>query len=161
MAIGQGDMLVTPLQVAATYGGIANGGKVLRPHVMKQVLGSDGKPVLKTKPEVAFKPKVSAGNLSIMRQALERVTSSGTGAGAFRGFAVPVAGKTGTAQVAGKDDYAWFVGYAPAQSPKYVVAVVVEQGGHGGSVAGPAARQVLGALLGERVEHVHAEDASR
>ncbi len=161
MAIGQGDMLVTPLQVAATYSGIANGGKVMRPHVLKSVLDADLKPVRSTEPEVAFAPKVSKANVAIMRSALENVTTDGTAKAVFRGFDTPVAGKTGTAQVAGKDDYAWFVGYAPADKPKYLVAVVVEQGGHGGSVAGPAARQILAALLGEKVEHVTAKDDSR
>jgi len=161
MAIGQGDMLVTPLQVASSYAGIANGGDVMKPHLMRQVLGGDGRAVLTPKAEVAFAPKVSDRNLSIMRGALEDVVTDGTAAGAFRGFGEPVAGKTGTAQVAGKDDYAWFVGYAPANNPKYVVAVAIEQGGHGGSVAAPAARQVLAALLGEKVEHVSASDESR
>lgn len=163
MAIGQGDLLVTPLQLAASYGGIANDGKVMRPHVLKDVLDSKGRPIKEVapKPEVAFQPKVSKQNLAIMHSALVNVTQSGTAKGAFRGFGKTVAGKTGTAQVAGKDDYAFFVGYAPASNPRYVVAVVVEQGGHGGSVAAPAARQVLAALLGEKVEHVNATDNSR
>lgn len=161
IAIGQGDLLATPLQVAATYAGIANDGRVMRPHVLKDVLGSDGRPVLEVEPEVAFEPDVSRKNLDIMHTGLVNVTESGTGASAFRGFGVKVAGKTGTAQVAGKDDYAWFVGYAPASKPKYAVAVIVEEGGHGGSVAGPAARQILAALTGQKVKHVDAKDVSR
>lgn len=161
MAIGQGDMLATPLQVATSYAGIANGGKVMKPHVLRQVLDTGGKPVLTVAPEVAFQPKVSQENLQIMRAALRDVVDEGTAASAFRGFDVSTSGKTGTAEVAGKDDYAWFVGYAPASAPKYVVAVVIEQGGHGGSVAAPAARQILAALLGKKVEHVTATDASR
>jgi len=161
MAIGQGDLLVTPLQVASTYAGVANDGRVMRPHLLRKVLGSDGKPVLVQKREVAFSPKVSKRNIDVMQQALHNVTTQGTGRAAFRGFPVEVAGKTGTAQVAGKDDYAWFVGYAPANKPRYAVAVVVEQGGHGGSVSAPAARQILASLLGEKIEHVTARDASR
>ncbi len=161
IAIGQGDLLATPLQVAATYAGIANDGRVMRPHVLMDVLGSDGEPVLEVEPEVAFEPDVSKKNLDIMHAGLVNVTESGTGASAFRGFGVKVAGKTGTAQVAGKDDYAWFVGYAPASKPKYAVAVIVEEGGHGGSVAGPAARQMLAALTGQKVKHVDAKDVSR
>lgn len=161
MAIGQGDLLVTPLQLAQAYAGIANGGKIMRPHVLKQVLGSDGKAVVTQKSQVAVDTGVSAGNLRTMRSALVAVTQSGTGKGAFTGFPITVAGKTGTAQVAGRDDYAWFVGFAPAENPKYCVVVAVEQGGHGGSVAGPAARQILGALLGQKVEHVIATDQSR
>jgi penicillin-binding protein 2 len=161
MAIGQGDLLVTPLQLVDCYAGIANDGKVMTPHVLKQVLGPDGKPVLTYKPKVAFDTHTSAGNLSAVRSGLLSVTQTGTGKGAFADFPVEVAGKTGTAQVAGKDDYAWFVGFAPANNPKYAVAVLVEQGGHGGSVAGPAARQIFAALLGEKIEHVSATDASR
>jgi penicillin-binding protein 2 len=162
MAIGQGDILVTPLQMADVYAGIANGGKVMEPHVLKQVLGQDGKPVLKAVPTVAFDTKTKKGNLASMKTALVSVTQpGGTGAGSFRGFPVRVAGKTGTAQVAGKDDYAWFVGFAPANKPRYCVVVAIEQGGHGGSVAGPAARQILAALLGQRIEHVTAQDQSR
>lgn len=161
LAIGQGDILATPLQVAASHAGVANGGKVVKPHVLKDVLGSDGKPVVTVEPEVAFEPNVSGANLRIMQSALVNVTEQGTGSGAFRGFGPTVAGKTGTAEVAGKDDYAWFVGYAPAAKPKYVVAVIIEQGGGGGAVAAPASRQILAALLGERVVRVTAKDESR
>jgi penicillin-binding protein 2 len=79
----------------------------------------------------------------------------------MRGFQVSVAGKTGTAQMAGKDDYAWFACYAPASKPKYAVVVLVEQGGHGGSVAEPAARQILSALFSVKYKTVHATDLSR
>ncbi len=161
LAIGQGDLLVTPLQLAAAYGGIANGGVVRRPHVLKEVLGTDGKPTLVSKPENAFNSKVAKKDLATMKEALVSVTEQGTGEGAFAGFGQTVAGKTGTAQVANKDDYALFVAFAPAEKPRYVVAVVIEQGGHGGSVAAPAAREILAALLGEPVTHVRATDHSR
>jgi len=161
LSIGQGDLLVTPLQLLDSYAGIANGGKVMKPHVMKQVLDSQGAPVLETQPEVAYNTKTSSRNLSTMKTALLSVTEEGTGKGAFAGFPVTVAGKTGTAQVAGKDDMALFVGFAPADKPRYAVVVVIEEGGHGGSVAGPAARQILAACLGQKIEHVTATDASR
>ncbi len=161
LAIGQGDLLVTPLQIADAYAGIANGGKVMRPHVLKQVLGPNGKPVIKQKPEVAFDTKTKSRNLATMRSSLLAVTQGGTAQPVFQTFPISVAGKTGTAQVYGKDDMAWFVGFAPASKPKYCVVVVVEQGGHGGSVAGPAARQILASLLGERITHVTATDQSR
>lgn len=161
LVIGQGDMLSTPLQLTLAYGAIGNGGKLMRPHVLKQVLGSDGKATLITKPETWLKPRVSKADLSTMMQALVNVTERGTAKGAFAGFGRTVAGKTGTAQVAGKDDYALFVGLAPAEDPRYVVTVVIEQGGHGGSVAAPAARKILAALLGEPITHVRATDVSR
>jgi len=161
LAIGQGDMLATPLQVASVYAGIANDGKVMTPHVLKEVLDDTGKPVKTRDAEVAYEPQISQANLAIMRRSLEDVISDGTAKGVFRGFDSSVAGKTGTAQVANKDDYAWFTAYAPADEPRYAVAVAIEQGGHGGSVAGPAAREILSALLGLPIEHVRAVDVSR
>jgi penicillin-binding protein 2 len=161
LSIGQGDLLVTPLQLMDSYAGIANGGKVMKPHVIRQVLDAQGAPVLTAEPEVAFDSKASRTDLAAMKTALVSVTKEGTGKGAFVGFPVTVAGKTGTAQVAGKDDMALFVGFAPAEKPRYCVVVVIEEGGHGGSVAGPAARQILAACLGQKVEHVTASDASR
>lgn len=161
ISIGQGDMLVTPLQIASAYAGIANEGKVMVPHILQKVLDSKGEAVLTTEPKVAFAADVSADDLAIMRRSLVDVTEEGTAKDVFRGFGSTVAGKTGTAQVAGKDDYAWFTAFAPAQNPRYAVAVVVEQGGHGGSVAGPAAREILSALLDLPIVHVQATDVSR
>lgn len=161
MAIGQGDLLVTPLQMATIYAGLANGGTVMMPHVMKDVLDSEGGIALSSEPETLAKLKASEADLDVLKRALVKVTTTGTAKGTFRGFDVSVAGKTGTAQVYGKDDYAWFCAFAPAEQPRYAVAVVVEQGGHGGSVAGPAARNILAKLLGEPQTEVHTTDVSR
>jgi len=163
MSIGQGDLLVSPLQLAAAYGGIANDGQVVRPHVLREVHDARGEAVRVSEPEVTHEPVVSASNLRVMDTALRDVISdrTGTASHAFRGFPVEVAGKTGTAEVASKDDYAWFVAYAPADDPQYVVAVVIEQGGHGGTVAAPAAREILSALFDLPVEHVTGSDISR
>ncbi len=161
MAIGQGDMLATPLQMACLYAGIANGGTVMRPHVLKEVLDSEGVPTRTIQPEVLHETAVSDATLDVITRSLVDVTEQGTGAGAFAGFGVNVAGKTGTAEVKGKDDYAWFCAYAPANEPRYAVAVVVEQGGHGGSVTGPAARNILAQLLGQPIKTVRTTDASR
>jgi penicillin-binding protein 2 len=161
MAIGQGDMLTSPLQMACVYAGLGNGGVVMRPHVLKEVLDSEGHPARVTQPEVLADTGLSESTLAVLRRALVDVTREGTGQGAFRGFGVSVAGKTGTAQVKGKDDYAWFCAYAPANAPKYAVAVIVEQGGHGGSVAGPAARNILAKLLGRPITTIRTTDQSR
>jgi penicillin-binding protein 2 len=161
MSIGQGDLLVTPLQLASVYAAFGNGGKVMKPHVLKSVLGADGQPTLQFEPSVAYDPGIRPANLATMKRALLDVTRSGTGAAVFRGFPIPVAGKTGTAEVNKKDDFAWFACYAPADSPRYAVVVVVEQGGHGGSVAGPAARQILSKLFNVRWRPIHTVDVSR
>jgi len=161
MAIGQGDLLLTPLQLASVYAALGNGGVVVRPHVLDAVLAQDGSVSVETTPQVVSDPHLSAANLSVLRSALVGVTTTGTGRGAFRGFPVSVAGKTGTAQVAGKDDYAVFACYAPASAPRYAVAVVIEQGGHGGSVAAPAARQIMSKLFAVPYKVVHTTDVSR
>jgi len=161
MVIGQGDLLTTPLQMAAVFAGLANGGDIMRPHVFKEVLDSQGRPVREYEPEVAFSAGVSPETMRAMHDALVEATESGTGLSAFRGFGERVAGKTGTAEVAGKDNYAWFTAYAPADDPRYAVAVVIEQGGGGGAVAAPAAREILAALLGLPIEYVQATDDSR
>jgi penicillin-binding protein 2 len=161
MSIGQGDLLVTPLQLASVYAAFGNGGKVMKPHVLKSVLGADGQPTLEVQPVVTYDPGIRPSNLSTIKHALLEVTRSGTGSAVFRGFPISVAGKTGTAQVNKKDDFAWFACYAPADSPRYAVVVVVEQGGHGGSVAGPAARQILSKLFKVPWHRIHAVDVSR
>jgi penicillin-binding protein 2 len=161
MAIGQGDLLLTPLQLTSVYAALGNGGKVMKPHVLKAVLGADGQPTKEIVPQVAYDPGITPNNLAIMKRALVDVTTSGTGASVFAGFKVSVAGKTGTAQVTKKDDFAWFACYAPADQPRYAVAVVIEQGGHGGSVAGPAARQILSKLFNIPWRPIHTVDVSR
>lgn len=161
MAIGQGDVLTSPLQMAAIYASLGNDGLIMKPHILKEVLDADGIATRVIEPEVIHEVSVSADSLQVMRRALRSVTEDGTGAGAFRGFDVDVAGKTGTAEVKGKDDFAWFAAYAPADEPKYAVAIVIEQGGSGGSVAAPAARQILAALFDLPIEQVQATDQSR
>jgi len=150
MAIGQGDLLATPLQMASLYGAIANGGTFYRPHIGKAMVSWDGniKRDFKLKPEDKRKLSVPKAIISFTQQSLGKVTEEGTARSAFAGFPVKSAGKTGTAQVRGKQDFAWYVGYAPVEEPRYVVAVMVEQGGHGGTITAPAARKILAVALG-------------
>jgi penicillin-binding protein 2 len=161
MSIGQGDTLTSPLQMAALYAGLANDGVVMRPHVLKAVLDSTGEPARTVEPEVFARSGAPEAALGVIERSLVDVTRDGTAKAVFSGFGVSVAGKTGTAEVKGKDDYAWFCAYAPAAEPQYAVAVVVEQGGHGGSVAGPAARNVLAALLDQPIVTIRTTDVSR
>jgi len=93
------------------------------------------------------KVAVSGETLSAVRAGLRAAATEGTSAAVFASYPVAVAGKTGTAEVYGKGDYAWYASYAPADDPKYVVVVLVEQGGHGGTVAAPAARMIYDALF--------------
>lgn len=162
MAIGQGDVLMTPLQLAVAYSAVANGGTLYKPRVVKNVINADGKEVHRFDSEAKSKIPASAEAIAAVRTGLNEVITSGTAAGVFAGFPVTVAGKTGTAEVLGKDDFAWFVGYAPADDPKYLAVVVVEQGGHGGSAAAPAVRSILAKALNITEEStVQVEDSSR
>lgn len=149
MSIGQGDVLTTPLQQANAYAAIANGGTLIQPHLGLKVVDPSGAadPV---KVKELRKLPVSPANLETIRRGLEGVATEGTARGAFAGFPIPISAKTGTAEqktVPPKQPFAWFVAYAPAKDPKYVVAVMLEEGGHGGETAAPVARRVLEGLF--------------
>ncbi|MFA4964548.1 MAG: penicillin-binding protein 2 [Thermoleophilia bacterium] len=150
LAIGQGDLEATPLQLAVTYAAIANGGSIVRPHLGLKIVDGRGKVVRDLDPGKAKKLDISASTLDVVRRGLRAAASApaGTSSAVFAGYKIPVAGKTGTAEVFGSGDYAWYASYAPADDPKYVVVVMVEQGGHGGSVAAPATRLIYDALFG-------------
>jgi penicillin-binding protein 2 len=151
IAIGQGDLQVSPLQLALGYGAIANGGTVYRPHVGRAVLDpASGRVVRRVEPRVAEVADVPGGALAAVGQALASVPTGGTAASAFAGFPLdrfPVAGKTGTADLPPRAPFAWFASYAPVGDPKYVVVVMVEQGGHGGESAAPVARAIYQKLF--------------
>ncbi|MFU8841028.1 MAG: penicillin-binding protein 2 [Nitriliruptoraceae bacterium] len=159
-SIGQGDVLATPLQVAASYQAIANGGVMLRPQLGARIVSPDGEVVRELEPEVIGDLGVSDQTMAALTEGLERVVMDprGTGFSAFTGFPLdqlPVAGKTGTAEIRPKVPYAWFVAYAPANDPEIVVAVNVEQGGGGSQTAAPIARNIFAHYFGI----VDAEDA--
>ena len=149
LSIGQGEMAVTPLQLATAYGTFANGGTVYKPRMLDKVLDQDRRVLSETRPEsirkVEFPPPMRQAMLNGFYGAI--ADGKGTARGAFAGFPLdrlPVAGKTGTAEVAGqKQDTALFVAFAPVENPRYVVAVVMEEAGFGGSVAAPVARRIL------------------
>ncbi len=152
MAIGQGFVEVTPLQLAMAYAAVANGGRLCVPHVGLRVVDPvTGETVHRVRPRCPRRLPWDAAQLAFIRRALATVPAAGTAALAFRGFPlaeVPVAGKTGTAEVPGKQDFSWFAAMAPVEDPRYVVVVVVEQGGHGSTTAAPIARSILEGLFG-------------
>ena len=152
--IGQGDVATTPLQMALVASAIANGGVIMTPHVGAAVQDDEGRLLNTVKPKVwrrATSEATAATVKSLMVDVVNRRGGTGTAA-AIPG--ITVAGKTGTAQTT--DDvapHAWFVAFAPAEAPRYAVAVIVENGGSagseatGGRVAAPIARQMLQFLL--------------
>lgn len=152
-AVGQGDTLVTPLQLARAYAAVANGGTLWSPRVAKAVLAPDGTVARRIDPVKAGKLPISQKVLAYMRSAFADVPKSGTAAGAFGGFPLDklaVAGKTGTAEVYGKKDNSWFASYAPAKNPRYVVVVMVTQTGTGATTAAPAVREIWEDMYGLR-----------
>jgi penicillin-binding protein 2 len=152
MSIGQGDLLVTPLQLAAAYGALANGGTLYRPQVALRVQRPDGTPVRRFEGERIGRVPLRRPQFAAIMNALRGVVSSpaGTATSAFAGFplsSTPVAAKTGTAEVHGKQPHSWFAAIAPANDPQFVVVAIVEEGGHGSQVAAPIVRRVLEGLL--------------
>jgi len=145
-SIGQGAVLSTPLLMALAASAVANEGKIMKPYIVDQVLSYSGALADKTSPAVWLKP-ITPETAATMRDLMIEVVNSGTGtAAALKG--VQVAGKTGTAEVANNTAHAWFAGFAPAEDPRVAVVVLVENGGSGGSVAAPIAKQVIAAALG-------------
>ena len=155
MSIGQGDVAVTPLQLANAYATFANGGTRFAPNVATKVtFPGASNSVART-----FEPRISAG-LELppdlrtpLLDGLVGVTSAegGTATGVFAGFphdTFPVAGKTGTAQVNGKADTALFAAFGPVPAPRYAVAVVLEESGFGGVAAAPVARKLFDVFAG-------------
>ncbi len=160
LAIGQGDLLVTPLQMARVYAMIANGGKLVTPHLADDVelSGAPGKGPQRVLRRFGGQPPQPVGvdpsALSVVQQGLYKGAHdpNGTSYGAFGDFPVPIAGKTGTAekvmQVKGypnglKLNQSWWCGYGPYDDPNLVVCVVIENGGEGGAAAAPAAQKVF------------------
>jgi penicillin-binding protein 2 len=153
LAIGQGDVGVTPLQLADAYAAFADGGTLYQPRVVSAVLGPSGQPASVTAAHVVHRITFAPGAHDAILAGLEGAVMSpqGTAYGAFAGFPLaqfPVAGKTGTAQVDGKQDTSLFTAFAPADHPRYVVTVVEEQAGFGASSSAPVARQILDGLTG-------------
>lgn len=150
-SIGQGDTAVTPLQIAAAYAAIANGGTLWRPQIARAAVDRNGVVLEEFGPRKAGRVDVPAHSLPFLRDALARTPIDGTAAEAFRGFplrAIPIGAKTGTGEVVGKETTAWFASFAPADSARYAVVCVVSQGGTGSGTCGPAVRAIYEALFG-------------
>ena len=144
IAIGQGEVLATPLQVAQFYCGLANNGNVYKPHLLKSIIGADGRETTMGG-DFSFKLPFSDETLRILKEGLVAVVHGehGTARGGARIKGITTAGKTGTAQNPNGEDHAWYVGFAPAENPEIVAVVIVENAGHGSEVAAPAVRRIL------------------
>jgi penicillin-binding protein 2 len=163
-SIGQSFVLVTPMQMAVMMSAVFNGGVIYKPQVTKMIKGTEGETLQEFAPEIVRKVKIKPEHLEYVKRALVGVVNQPRGTGSKARHPIfKVAGKTGTAQVislekektmaqTGKvpeqfQDHAWFVAAAPAEDPKIAIAVLVENGGHGGSAAAPIAGELIEAYL--------------
>lgn len=157
-SIGQGQTLLTPVQMASYISTLVNGGTRYKLHLVKKVLDSDGTTKMEITPEILSKLNLSPQNVEAVKVGMAKVTEDGgTAAAAFANYTLPnggkTGGKTGSASVgpsqtkAGRSAYGWYVGFAPLDKPKIAVAVVIYDAGHGGSVAG-VARKIYDAYFG-------------
>lgn len=150
-AIGQGDTTVTPLQLAVAYAAIANGGTLWRPQLAAGLLNPDGSAGAEFPRQSNGSLPLEAGQLEYLRNALQGVIERGTARKVFADFPtwqVPLAGKTGTAEVYGKQTTSWFASFAPANDPKYAVVAMVSQAGTGAGTAGRAVKGIYEAIFG-------------
>ena len=138
---------MTPIQAAMVMGEIAANGKRYRPHLVNRIQTQDGEVIKSFQPELLSELDVSPSIIRLVQEGLHEVTTYGTGASSFRGFPIPIAGKTGTAENPHGRDHGWFVAYGPFENPSVVVAVVVEQGGFGAASAVPIGRRILEAAF--------------
>ena len=154
-SIGQGDTVISPLKLAQMYAAIANGGTILKPTIAKAIVKTDGTVIKEFKPEKLGVIPADKKTLKFLNTSLREVVVSGTGAGAFNSFPIPISGKTGTAQVFGRNpngsakaDTSWFASYGPTNKPRFAVVMMVSQGGFGASISGVGTRKIYETLLG-------------
>jgi len=147
LAVGQGDVQATPLQLAVAYAALANGGRIVRPHVGESIQNQDGTILQNINPPPSRHIAINPIYLETIRQGLRDAASQpgGTSAAVFSKFPEQVYGKTGTAQYTGQNDYSWYACFVPASATTkpIVVVVHVEQGGFGAVAAAPVAREIL------------------
>lgn len=149
ISIGQGDLLASPLQMAVAEAAVANGGKVMKPHLLKEVLDPDGRTVKSAVPQVVDQNFISPSNLNIIRSSMRQVVAAPYGTACCiieRQVPVAVAAKTGTAETdptGNRKPHAWFTAFAPYDNPQIEIVVLIENSGEGAQYAAPAVRETL------------------
>ncbi len=149
LAVGQGDLSATPLQLATAYATLGNGGEVVRPHLGMEGVDASGAQTTTFEPAARRQVEISESTRATMLEGLRQAAMEpgGTSEPVFGGFPIEIAGKTGTAEKTDQEDQAWYAALAPADDPKYVVVATVEQGGFGATTAAPAACQILSQIF--------------
>ncbi|MEA2113184.1 MAG: penicillin-binding transpeptidase domain-containing protein, partial [Patescibacteria group bacterium] len=143
LSIGQGDILATPLQMAAAIASIANGGILYRPRLVAQIVDLEKNVIEEKQAEIVKDDFIRKENIAAVQKGMRQAVLAGS-ARALSSLPVEVAGKTGTAQFGTKGrTHAWFIGYAPYDNPQIVLAILVEGGGEGHKAAVPVAKEVF------------------
>lgn len=152
-AIGQGDQMANPLQVAVAYAAIGNGGSVVTPHLGMAVEDSAGRILREFAPPPRREVEIEESDRRIVMEGLHQAAQSpgGTAESVFGDFPIPVAGKTGTAERQGQADQAWFAALAPYDDPEVVVVATIEGGGWGAEAAAPAVRTILNEYFADQL----------
>jgi len=150
LAVGQGDLQADPLQMAVAYSAIANGGRIVTPHIGMRIEANDGRILQQIEPGARRRIDIASSTRAAIMQGLTAAANDagGTSAAVFEGFPITVAGKTGTAERGAQGDQSWYVAVAPANDPRIVVATTIERGGFGAEAAAPAARRILASYFG-------------
>jgi penicillin-binding protein 2 len=159
LATGQGDLQSNPLQMAVAYAAFANGGRLVKPHVAKELEDAEGRVLKEFNPGARRVIKIDPAARDVIMSGLHASAQvrEGTSYPVFGGFPIPVAGKTGTAQRPGHEDQSWYVVLAPYPNPRIVTVVTVEEGGFGAATAAPAALDMLEAYFGKEADSVAGE----
>ncbi|MBC7188944.1 penicillin-binding protein 2, partial [Candidatus Aerophobetes bacterium] len=146
LSIGQGYLLVTPIQMLKLINAVANGGYLIKPYLVQKITTFDGKVIAHFSPEKTGRLPFSTSTLNFIREALAGVVERGTGWRA-KNKKVTVAGKTGTAEIEGENPHNWFVGYAPAENPLLSIVVLVENREEEISIAPLIAGKILSRIF--------------
>ena len=160
LAIGQGDLLTNPLQLAVAYAALGNGGKIVTPHVGLEVEDAAGRVLKEFDSPAGHKVKIDPTYRAAILEGLHQAAqvSGGTSYGVFGGFPIQVAGKTGTTERDGRGDSSWYAVLAPYPDPEVVTIVTVEEGGFGAEAAAPAALRILEAHFHKQAKAIEAEN---
>ena len=149
LAVGQGDLSATPLQLAVAYAAMGNGGDIVRPHLGDRAENAEGQATQEIEPAPQRHIDISPETRDTIMEGLREAANDpgGTSEGVFAGFPIEIAGKTGTAEKTDQEDQSWYAALAPADDPKYVVVATIERGGFGADAAAPAVRDILSQIF--------------
>lgn len=153
LATGQGDLQTSPLQMAIAYAALGNGGKIVTPHLGKEIEDAQGRVLKEFEPQARRQVQIDPSYQSVILEGLHQAAQGpeGTGTDIFGSFPIDIAGKTGTAERDGYGDQSWFAALSPFPNPRIVTIATVEQGGFGAEAAAPVVLEILKAIYEKQI----------